>query len=294
MYIEHLLEVMDEVWRVLRDDGSLWLNIADSYAGSGQGWQKDHSTMERRWLTDYNKMRPPNYISSEQNGVKPKDLYGIPWMLAFALRAKGWYLRSSIIWAKPAPIPESVRDRCTRSYEYIFMFTKKADYYYDHVAIAEPALRSSIERDLHGYKHAFMTQFAGSPDDKRHPEGKVIEPTAHATRNKRNVWLVPKDIDIPFNHWLADKIGLDAFKELVEEYLAGQDNAQDVWWINTRGNPLKHFATFPEALVEPCILAGTSEKGCCSAKVKRLRIKDYLTPDQKERVEQWLSRKGLI
>lgn len=138
-FVENLVRVFREVRRVLRDDGTVWLNLGDSYAhdikGSGGGWAND----------------PSNYAFQAQkttprkcnHGLKPKDLVGIPWRVAFALQADGWYLRQDIIWNKPNPMPESVTDRCTKSHEYIFLLTKSARYYYDAEAIREPVKDTS-------------------------------------------------------------------------------------------------------------------------------------------------------
>ena len=139
-YIEKLVEVFREVKRVLRDDGTLWVNIGDSYAGSGKGGA-------------FYPENAKNYKQSTNNGsinnlnkgytggsIKQKDLIGIPWMLAFALRSDGWYLRQDIIWAKPNPMPESVTDRCTKSHEYIFLLSKSKNYYFDNEAIKEPTV----------------------------------------------------------------------------------------------------------------------------------------------------------
>jgi DNA modification methylase len=154
-FIENLCLVFDEVWRVLADDGTLWVNIGDSYGKTAMG------------------------------DVKVKDLVGIPWMFAFAMRARGWYLRQDIIWSKPNPMPESVKDRCTKSHEYIFLFSKQPSYYYDHEAIKEPAI----------YPDASGPRFGGSKygdsNDIKHAtkSGNVYE--SSGTKNKRSVWTVP-------------------------------------------------------------------------------------------------------
>ena len=159
-HVEKMIEVFREVKRVLRDDGVLWLNLGDSFAD--------------------------------------KDLVGIPWRVAFALQADGWYLRSDIIWSKPNPMPESVTDRPTKSHEYVFLFAKSKKYYYDAEAVRE--------------KHESLKDLGRSQTDYCNPAG----------RNRRTVWEIP-----------------------------------------TQPTPEAHFATFPEALVEPCIKAGTSARGAC-------------------------------
>jgi len=173
-YIKAMVEVFRCVWDVLEDDGTLWLNIGDSYNGSGGQGTK------------------PNIMSKEAaegrggkaikvDGIKPKDLIGIPWMLAFALRADGWYLRQDIIWHKPNPMPESVQDRCTKAHEYIFLLSKKQKYYYDHEAIKDPVKQDWGTRDR--------------TDGKYHNEGSGLQPhsgleKSYEMANKRSVWTV--------------------------------------------------------------------------------------------------------
>ena len=173
-YISAMVEVFRCVWDVLEDDGTLWLNIGDSYNGSGGQGTK------------------PNIMSKEAaegrggkaikvDGIKPKDLIGIPWMLAFALRADGWYLRQDIIWHKPNPMPESVQDRCTKAHEYIFLMSKSQKYYYDHESIKDPVKQDWGTRDR--------------SDGKYHNEGTGLQPhsgleKSYEMANKRSVWTV--------------------------------------------------------------------------------------------------------
>ncbi len=182
-YVANMVSVFREVWRVLKDDGVLWLNLGDSYnANTGSGFSG--TGQKRLDVANRNtKMKRPNWL-------KPKDLVGIPWMVAFALRADGWYLRQDIIWAKPNPMPESVKDRCTKSHEYIFLLTKSAKYYYDHEAIKEQA-KSSDPTHEHYRKN-------GKSDSRKKHIGVVgIKPAfgndgmrVFDTRNKRSVWTV--------------------------------------------------------------------------------------------------------
>ena len=147
MYIEKLVEIFREVYRVLKPDGTLWIVIADSYAGSGKGRNKGGSYNEKSPHKESKGQRRSRLGKTiAQNGCKPKDLIGIPWMLAFALRNDGWYLRQDIIWQKPNCMPESVKDRCTKSHEYIFLLSKQPKYYFDAEAISEPAADSTIKR----------------------------------------------------------------------------------------------------------------------------------------------------
>jgi len=188
-YVEKMVAVFRHVRRVLRDDGALWLNLGDSYNGYMAN-QRATSISAR------NQSARPNFKSGHgprTRGLKPKDLVGVPWRVAFALQADGWYLRQDIIWHKPNPMPESCRDRCTKAHEYIFLLTQKPRYFCDMEAVKDVA------------------QTGGN-----------IDAPATGKANKRSVWTIPR-----------------------EAY------------------PEAHFATFPQKLVEPCILAGTSAKGCC-------------------------------
>jgi len=170
-YVEKLVAVFTEVKRVLRDDGTVWLNLGDSYAGSGKGIGSDHGkavfTDGEIAKTDWRK-----------TCLKPKDLVGIPWRVAFALQSEGWYLRQDIIWAKPNPMPESVKDRCTKSHEYIFLLTKSASYYYDNEAVKEEAsgLRGGVPLKIQHSRH-------GDAGLSNGWEGSV-------TRNRRSVWSI--------------------------------------------------------------------------------------------------------
>jgi DNA modification methylase len=234
-YIDTIVGVFSQVRRVLRSDGTLWLNLGDSYAGGGHSGGGSFES-ERNWRKggipgrNLRKGQIPGE-GGQQNGarnrdglgrvtgLKPKDLCGIPWRVAFALQADGWYLRQDIIWAKPNPMPESVTDRCTKAHEYIFLLSKSARYYYDSEAIKEPAAESVVDRAA--YKNG----------------GKKID----VSRN---------DSDIGQRKSFSD-------------YIDGR-NKRSVWTVTTQPFSDAHFATFPPALIEPCVMAGTSEKGCCA------------------------------
>lgn len=210
-YVENMVKVFREVWRVLADDGTLWLNLGDSYASQGgsqiDGTKQTKGSQVGAWNGEARK--PPV-------GLKPKDLVGIPWRVAFALQADGWYLRQDIIWAKPNVMPESVRDRCTKSHEYVFLLSKKPKYYYDHEAIKEPVSEVSLNRAKYGLKTKRESAKAG-----------------------------PDGIDV-------EQMG-DRFVS------ATGRNKRDVWFIATARFKGAHFAVMPEALVEPCVLAGSQE-----------------------------------
>jgi len=220
-YIGKLVEVFREVRRVLRADGTLWLNIGDSYATKTGRYAPG--------LSARNVYGKPSRGTPE--GYKHKDLIGIPWMLAFALRADGWYLRQDIIWQKPNAMPESVTDRCTKSHEYIFLLAKSDRYYFNHAAIKEP--RNSCKNDtVAGSRGAF-----GPPQKRLRGSGnlqKKYQPT-------------------PGGKHLGGNIPYSGESELRSK--------RDVWTAATRGGKGKHFAVFPEQLIEPCILAGCPEGG---------------------------------
>lgn len=203
-YVAEMVAVFREVWRVLADDGVLWLNLGDSYTGSGKGPAGNLGAAHNE--------RHMEHIHSAivPDGLKRKELVGIPWRVAFALQEDGWYLRQDIIWAKPNPMPESVTDRCTKAHEYIFMLTKNARYYFDNHAIKEPAIWS---------------------EDKRAGKGRL---TYDGKRQGEN------------------GTGQEAFVAIKDTR-----NKRDVWTIPTRPFKGAHFAVMPEALVEPCILAGS-------------------------------------
>lgn len=241
-YIARLVDVFREVRRVLRDDGTLWLNIGDSYNGSQKG-----SGGTGKMSAKQNSNKGANYAVGGQplkmdiKGLKHKDLIGIPWMLAFALRADGWYLRQDIIWAKPNPMPESVTDRCTKSHEYIFLLSKSAKYYYDAEAIQEKAAIADIKNTAFGGK-----KYGDNPDEQDHRKsGNIYNP-------KRN--------------GLADKVLTVQGKEIKRELGIADENytvrnKRDVWTVSTKPFKEAHFATFPPKLIEPCILAGCPEGG---------------------------------
>ena len=232
-YIQKLVEIFREVRRVLKKDGTLWVNIADSYAGSGKG-ASNYPDNARKSKQGSNKGSVGSHLSKTVGtDCKPKDLIGIPWMLAFALRADGWYLRSDIIWAKPNPMPESVRDRCTKSHEHIFMLSKNPRYYFDRESISEPVAESTIKRisqDVENQRGSYtpskgngnmkaVTRYGG----KKYSENPDV---FYRTKSGRMYEFRPKR------------------------------NKRDVWSVSTKPFKGAHFATFPPDLIEPCVLAG--------------------------------------
>ena len=207
-YVAKLVEVFREVRRVLRDDGTLWLNLGDSYARTG-GTDRKVSATAKVGSTRNTLIQMSDRTSRATTyGLKDKDLIGIPWRVAFALQADGWYLRQDVIWHKPNPMPESVRDRFTKAHEYIFLLSKSPRYYFDHEAIKEPSVYADCGRPS---KRKGEFKAKGEPLPGQLPFRAITE-----TRNRRSVWTVP-----------------------------------------TRPYKGAHFATFPRALIEPCILAGS-------------------------------------
>ena len=212
-YVEKLVEVFREIKRVLTDDGTLWLNIGDTYNSSS--YRKDEKT-SGHGKQGTNKGSYENVVERPKaQNCKPKDLIGIPWMLAFALRADGWYLRQDIIWHKPNPMPESVKDRCVKSHEYIFLLSKKKNYYFDYQAIQEDALSTSDPRLGEG-----RIEYEGKRTENAQEKVQQSFACVYEKRSKRDVWTIPPST--------------------ISE---------------------AHFATFPEKLVEPCILAGCPKGG---------------------------------
>lgn len=219
-YIERLVCVFRELRRVLRSDGTFWLNIADTYCGTGsKGGSRDPKYPQGRNGQSLS-------LARQAAGCKHKDLIGIPWLLAFALRRDGWYLRSDIIWCKENPMPESVKDRPTRCYEHVFLLTKEKKYFYDALAIAEPIAPATAARYKagRGNNHKYAAEVPG--------QGKV------QGINRPRAAGVITDADIsPFR------------------------NRRDVWHINTVPYKGGHFAAFPPKLAETCILAGCPAGG---------------------------------
>jgi DNA modification methylase len=227
-YVETLVEVFREVRRVMRKDGTLWLNLGDSYASTPPG-NKTRGVSGASTLNGINGSsgqyretlaggHATKRDTSKIAGIKPKDLLGIPWMVAFALRADGWWLRQDIVWSKPNPMPESVTDRCTKAHEYLFLLSKSERYWFDAAAIAETAVG---------------------------PAGGNIKPTKGAGQDL-----------------MRTRNGLHLAQERARE-VGGFEyrNKRSVWTVTTQPYAEAHFATFPPALVDPCILAGCPKGG---------------------------------
>jgi len=179
-YIKAMVEVFRCVWDVLEDDGTFWVNIGDSYAGN-------NSRASNNGRAGFGNARE-KVVNRTGEGLKTKDLIGIPWMLAFALRAEGWYLRQDIIWHKPNPMPESVQDRCTKAHEYIFLLSKSAKYYYDSESIKERSIHAGEERSFNSPKKAMRNVNGKVSTGNEHPDALPTE--VSELKNKRSVWTV--------------------------------------------------------------------------------------------------------
>lgn len=224
-YVDQLASVFDEVRRVLRTDGSLWLNLGDTYHTDSPVRMSAGEAFSTSWDRSQTRSRGGSRRPAARYGdLKPKELTGIPWRVAFELRRRGWWLRSECIWAKRNPMPEPVRDRPTRSHEYVFLLTKSRRYFYDAEAVREPLQQSSLRRLRH-----HLPNSADNPGYRsKHPEGDFRR-----------------------------------FPMLTNTDRSGR-NLRSVWHISTQPYPGAHFATFPKALPEICIRAGTSERGACA------------------------------
>jgi len=227
-YVNAMVDVFREVRRCLRDDGTVWLNLGDSYMAQKNVAPPPQTIGGQRDM--------PTFIPGnrrDQKGLKHKDLIGIPWRVAFALQADGWWLRQDIIWHKPNPMPESVTDRCTKAHEYIFLLSKKSHYYFDNEAIKEPLAEASF----------------GRAERKK----KLIERTGLGTLGKQ----VEDGVDS--THGYA---GLAMGRNGKTGYSDdGMKNKRSVWTVNTKGYKGAHFAVYPKNLILPCILAGCPEGG---------------------------------
>jgi DNA modification methylase len=224
-YVANMVNVFEQVRRVLKPQGTLWLNLGDSYFGGGSSTTNGNDFVNWAHKSTMQGTHPGGSKRPIKSKVhltlKPKDLVGIPWMVAFALRSAGWYLRQDIIWNKPNPMPESVTDRCTKAHEYIFMLTKSAKYYYDHDAIKTPAIPHSLN------------------------------PTHFSDGSKKEVMIRQR------GHGRQHNGFNDRWDNMTtEQQMSLGANKRSVWTVPTKPFKEAHFATFPPELIEPCVLAG--------------------------------------
>ena len=231
-FVAELVAVFREVRRVLRDDGTLWLNLGDSYASGGRKTRDSDDKLEQRGMD----VRP-----ADPAGIKPKDLIGIPWRVAFALQADGWYLRQDIIWHKPNPMPESVRDRCTKAHEYVFLLSKSERYYWDAEAMQEPAVGQTLH-DLTGQGYAAPGQTPNAGNRSRRDSFK--------REASKRAEAIP-----------GQAVGTHRPDREESTYDVFTRNKRSVWTITTKPFAEAHFATMAPDLAETCIKAGCPDGG---------------------------------
>ena len=298
-FVDNLVKVFREVKRVLRDDGTVWLNLGDSYSSGGRTTTTNQSL---RGDKDYGVTRP-----KPSKGIKPKDLIGIPWRVALALQQDGWYLRQDIIWHKPNPMPESVKDRCTKAHEYIFLLSKSPKYYFDNEAIKEDCITKSKQtnkKNTHGKYETKENEAKNRQGIHSNRGDKLIEVRTKLPmqkdlvdflRSKTTAKILANSTDIPLTkieHWFRyDETGFayptiedwNKVKEFIDDWsnefnlidealtyydlktdevmYTNKKNKRSVWTVSTKSFKGAHFATFPMDLIEPCVLAGCPEDG---------------------------------
>ncbi len=253
-YVDRLVTVFREVRRLLRDDGTLWLNLGDSYASSAGGYTESGS----RGSTSCSSIAAgtmaavvKGHVRRPPVGLKTKDLIGIPWRVAFALQEDGWYLRQDIIWSKPNPMPESVTDRCTKAHEYLFLLAKSPRYYFDQGAIREQAAASSIAR--------WAQNVAAQAGSDRVPGKTNGAMKAVGGRSRRDSFSRSGAIGA---HVLPGQRAAQHRSDRDEATFDTESrNKRSVWTVPTMPFKEAHFATFPERLIEPCVLAGAPAGG---------------------------------
>ena len=251
-FIARLVEVFREVRRVLRVDGTAWVNMGDSYASIAGGYAPDGSagkhdivSKSTRGAVRRGHRRQPH------EGFKQKDLMGMPWRLAFALQDDGWYLRQDIIWHKPNPMPESVRDRCTKAHEYIFLLSKSPKYYYDQSAILEPCSPNTHNR----LSQDVLAQIGS---DRANGGAKTNGNMKAVARKPNGVgWGHGTDNKERCRGRIKDNESMDSALAI----MPSERNKRTVWTVPTHSFKGAHFATFPPDLIRPCILAGATLGG---------------------------------
>ena len=288
-YVEKMVAVFREVRRVLRDDGTLWLNLGDSYANVGRSHQKRakdasgvvrpaalkdcercgkqfQGGLGRRFCSSFCGGSDNSKRAQREGGLKNKDLLGIPWMVAFALRADGWYLRQDIIWHKPNPMPESVRDRCTKAHEYVFLLSKSERYYWDAAAMQEPAVGAN-EHDLTGRTKQRLAGNVRPPKGQAAYEaGDELQRTkagllAYAERQRSKRDSFKRDDSKRAEVIPGQSVGTHRPDREESVWDTATRNRRSVWTIATQPFSEAHFATMAPALAELCVKAGCPEGG---------------------------------
>jgi len=271
LFVEKMTAVFNEVYRVLKPNGTLWLNLGDSYSGSGKGIG---DITADKWKQGTNKGSRSGNFKKVNTELKAKDLIGIPWMVAFALRSTGWYLRQDIIWHKPNPMPESVTDRCTKSHEYIFLMSKSSKYYYDQNSILQPVALSVVND-----KRTYDDQYVAGRPDLGYPGnpngGKGLLKRKGAESWNRSTFDAGKTGEMKttrggrksgnkhrkpgVERGCPENTGSNVCSSVPWEGLKA--NKRSVWTVSTKPFKEAHFATFPQDLITDCIKAGCPENG---------------------------------
>lgn len=259
-YIERLVSLFREIRRVLKKDGTCWVNLGDSYNSAPSG----NSEENRKKHADSVSFRKPKKGEEDRSqqrkaglvkGLKPKDLIGIPWMFAFAMRADGWYLRQDIIWHKPNPMPEAVTDRCTKSHEYIFLFSKSQKYYFDYEAIMEEAVTQVDPRIGKRVEYDGMRKGQEGTGNRAFVSLKVRYGNGTKAERTHEQGYAQKE-----NGGHRDNSGGFDSEMVIKDGMVVR-NKRDVWSVQVRPNKEAHFATYPQMLIQPCILAGSPQGG---------------------------------
>lgn len=286
LWVEHIVEVFDLVWDVLADNGTLWVNFGDSYAQGGRG--SDTGSTLGHTRRNQQQSRRAN-VRTRYKELGEKQLIGQPWLAAFALQQAGWVLRQDIIWAKPAPMPESIRDRFTKSHEYLFLFAKNKKYYFNQEAIREPVSGGAHARGPGNKKNSYTTLYEETQDPKHRTKAGLV---AFAERERAKRAGVNPKADIPdgwatglgkhtaiahstgdktvgrkeqdlkdadgFGHGPGWRNKQNASFSAAVTNLVPTRNKRSVWWVPSEPYAGAHYATFPTGLVRPCVLAGSA------------------------------------
>lgn len=251
LYLEHAVMIFEECRRILRDDGVMLLNIGDSMATGGNGGGGG-AYMAERGAAAWKAKKSLNGWRSAPPGLKHKDMVGIPWEMAFALRQAGWYLRSEIIWQKKSPMPESVSDRPTKGHEQVFLLAKDSDYFYDAFATREKAAGAQPGNKTHKQKTAYDE---GAREHRR--AAGLLEMTACEFRNPRSVWPIDATAGELLAYLVDRGVDLSGVPELFDEH------PTSVWELSSEPLKAAHFAAMPTELARRCLIAGVSERGSC-------------------------------
>jgi DNA modification methylase len=277
-FLAKLVGVFEEVRRVLRPDGTCWVNMGDTYAGGGNGGGGSYANDGIRAAKPGTDKNVPHRNGQRGcgHGIKPKDLMGVPWRLAFALQDAGWYLRQDIVWAKPNPMPESIKDRCTKAHEYVFLLTKAPNYYFDREAMSEPCSPNTHERraQLNRWDTKDYVVPGQKPQKRksRAAAASMVKPNGwHSAENYHEADPRRKLTGKPHGrHALGEalpekerraawtpKVKGEGSMDAALNVMPARRNRRSVWTIASKGYKGAHFATFPADLVRPCILAGS-------------------------------------